>query len=271
LKLVDFGLAKRLDPELGKTYTAVGTMLYMAPELIRGRGYGFEVDVWSLGVMFYELVCGAVPFGNDAEDEHELLAAILEDQLVFPGRFNDTQGKKLIKGMLEKQPEKRTGCGVSGWEEVKEHKFFSKGIKGNLFSKIIGHDIEAPVVPAQEQYSDERGLADRGITLSDAEELGQDSPDDIVRNKVMATFKRFDMNGDGMIDRSELKKLLQKLDQETFSDENTEKLMDVVDVNKDGSIQFEEFLAWVVGGTSAEPAAAVARQVRKESDLDVHA
>lgn len=270
LKLVDFGLAKRLDPELGKTYTAVGTMLYMAPELIRGKGYGFEVDVWSLGVMFFEMVCGRVPFGPDAEDEHELLGSILEDELVFPGRFNDTQGKKLISGMLEKQPEKRIGCGVNGWEDVKAHKFFSKGIRGNLFSKIIGHDIEAPVVPEAEQYSDERQLADRGVTLSDAEELGQDTPDDIVRNKVMDTFKRFDTNGDGRIDRSELKKLLQKLDKETFSDENTEKLMDVVDVNKDGNVQFEEFLAWVVSGSAYEPADSVAKMVRKEMDLDVY-
>jgi cGMP-dependent protein kinase len=270
LKLVDFGLAKRLDPDVGKTFTAVGTMLYMAPELIRGKGYGFEVDVWSLGVMFYELVCGQVPFGPDAEDEHELLGAILEDQLIFPGRFNDTQGKKLITGMLEKQPEKRTGCGVNGWEEVKAHKFFAKGVKGNLFSKIIGHDIEAPVVPECEQYSDERQLADRGVTLSDAEELGQDTPDDVVRNKVMSTFRRFDTNGDGKIDRIELKKLLQKLDPDTFSDENTEKLMDVVDINKDGMIQFEEFLAWVVGGGGPEPSSTVARQVRQESDLDIH-
>jgi len=212
------------------------------------------------------MVCGQVPFGADAEDEHELLGAILEDPLEFPGRFNDTQGKKLIKGMLEKQPEKRIGCGVSGWEEIKAHKFFAKGIKGNLFSKIIGHEIEAPVVPEKEQYSDERGLAEKGVTQSDAEELGQDTPDEIVRHKVMNTFKRFDTNGDGRIDRSELKKLLQKLDQNTFSDENTEKLMDAVDINKDGMVQFEEFLAWVVGGSDSH-----AKKARQESDLDVHA
>jgi serine/threonine protein kinase len=264
LKLVDFGLAKRLDPQTGRTFTAVGTMLYMAPELIRGRGYGFEVDVWSLGVMFYELVVGQVPFGAEAEDEHELLGAILEDSLSFTSRYNDQQGKKLITGLLNKEPEKRMGCGVNGWEEIKDHKYFKVGVTGNLFSKIIGHDIEAPVVPAAEQYSNERELME-SVTLSDSEELYQTTQEDLLKDKVMQTFKKFDSNGDGKIDRSELQKLLHMLDAQTFSDENTEKLLNAVDKNGDGLIQFEEFLSWVVGDNS------LGQELRKFVDhLDMH-
>jgi cGMP-dependent protein kinase len=37
----------------------------MAPEIIVGKGYGLAVDLWSLGIILYEFVCGGVPFGED--------------------------------------------------------------------------------------------------------------------------------------------------------------------------------------------------------------
>ena len=44
------------------TYTLIGTPNYMAPEVIRGRGYQLSVDFWSLGICLYEFMCGQVPF-----------------------------------------------------------------------------------------------------------------------------------------------------------------------------------------------------------------
>ena len=40
----------------------------MAPEILAGKGYTYNVDLWSLGVIFYEFMAGYVPFGEDAED-----------------------------------------------------------------------------------------------------------------------------------------------------------------------------------------------------------
>jgi cGMP-dependent protein kinase len=37
----------------------------MAPEVLAGRGYGINVDMWSLGCMLYEFICGGVPFGEE--------------------------------------------------------------------------------------------------------------------------------------------------------------------------------------------------------------
>ena len=63
LNLVDFGTAKKLTIEHRyKTMTIIGTPHYMAPEVMQGKGYSFEADIWSLGILFYELICGHLPF-----------------------------------------------------------------------------------------------------------------------------------------------------------------------------------------------------------------
>lgn len=42
----------------------------MAPEIIEGKGYGLEVDIWSLGIILYEMVCGRLPFGEELDDPY---------------------------------------------------------------------------------------------------------------------------------------------------------------------------------------------------------
>lgn len=52
---------------LAKTFTIIGTPHYMAPDIILGKGYNNMVDLWSLGIMAYEMICGDVPFGSDTD------------------------------------------------------------------------------------------------------------------------------------------------------------------------------------------------------------
>lgn len=64
LKLIDMGTAKQLTQEKGfRTFTIIGTPHYMAPEVMQGKGYSLPVDLWSLGVLLFEFLCGALPFG----------------------------------------------------------------------------------------------------------------------------------------------------------------------------------------------------------------
>ena len=48
----------------------------MAPEIIAGKGYSFNADLWSLGICLYEFLCGVVPFGEDLEDPYVIYEEI---------------------------------------------------------------------------------------------------------------------------------------------------------------------------------------------------
>ena len=76
VKVVDFGLAKLAkDPTITKPGAIVGTLAYMSPEQARGELIDRSSDIWSLGVVLYQLITGLLPF--DANSEHALVASIL--------------------------------------------------------------------------------------------------------------------------------------------------------------------------------------------------
>ena len=50
----------------------------MAPEIIEGHGYSFSVDIYSIGVCFYEFIAGFLPFGEDLEDPFDIYQVIIQ-------------------------------------------------------------------------------------------------------------------------------------------------------------------------------------------------
>jgi serine/threonine-protein kinase len=112
VKIVDFGIAKILgEADLGLTAsdTAVGTPLYMCPEQLLGaRRITTRSDVWSLGVILYELISGTSPFSDDSPGA--VIAAITLDEPVpirqlLPETPKDLA--ELIHSALQKRPERR--------------------------------------------------------------------------------------------------------------------------------------------------------------------
>jgi tetratricopeptide (TPR) repeat protein len=118
VKVLDFGLARLsgsaalgADVETGfatSVHTIVGTKRYMSPEQATGKPVDTAADLFSLGVVFYELATGRHPFAADSQ--YGVLLGILSRQPIPPSRFNSELPaglEALILGMLDKEPSRR--------------------------------------------------------------------------------------------------------------------------------------------------------------------
>lgn len=85
----------------------------MAPEIITGKGYVQYVDLWSLGVVLYEFMCGFVPFGDTLEDPYDIYEQIIMRPVQFPAFLQDKKARRLIDQLLHKIPEERLGGSYS--------------------------------------------------------------------------------------------------------------------------------------------------------------
>lgn len=109
VKITDFGLAKyRADNASELMNTACGTPGYVAPEILNESAYGKEVDLWSVGVILYILLCGFPPFYSDHTSE--LYAQIKNGEYEFPDPYwseISMAAKDLVRKLLQVDPNRR--------------------------------------------------------------------------------------------------------------------------------------------------------------------
>jgi serine/threonine protein kinase len=83
VKIADLGFACQFSPETGLDLV-LGTPLYMAPELVQHQQYSEKVDVWSLGIITYQLLSGKTPF--DGKNIKKINQYILQKEVKFPSK-----------------------------------------------------------------------------------------------------------------------------------------------------------------------------------------
>ncbi|KAJ8278718.1 hypothetical protein COCON_G00057840 [Conger conger] len=108
LKIADFGLSKIIDEQVTMK-TVCGTPGYCAPEILRGNAYGPEVDMWSVGVILYILLCGFEPFFDPRGDQY-MYSRILNCDYEFVSPWWDevsVNAKDLVSKLIVQDPVKR--------------------------------------------------------------------------------------------------------------------------------------------------------------------
>ncbi|EFW99861.1 serine/threonine-protein kinase [Grosmannia clavigera kw1407] len=103
VKLVDFGFTREYEGKANYLQTFCGTICYSAPEMLKGEKYaGEKVDVWSLGIILYALLCGELPFDDDDDDVTR--RRILTEEPVYQEQLIPPDALALIRLMLSKRP-----------------------------------------------------------------------------------------------------------------------------------------------------------------------
>ncbi|KRX07090.1 Protein kinase-like domain [Pseudocohnilembus persalinus] len=121
IKIGDFGLATRLDFDGEKRKTICGTPNYIAPEILKGKGHSYEVDIWSLGVIIYTMLIGKPPY--ETPEVKTTYEKIKQNIYTFPDSvpIADT-ARALITRILNLDPSKRPNL-----NEIANHPFLNTG------------------------------------------------------------------------------------------------------------------------------------------------
>lgn len=141
--LIDLGFAKYVPD---KTYTFCGTPLFIAPEVIMSKGHDHGADIWSFGVLIYEMIVGQNPFYHNDEniDQMALFKRIVRGKFSFPDNVEmSPESKNLIQNLLITDPARRLGCSAREDMDIREHPWFVEVD----FRKLFRKEITAPWVP----------------------------------------------------------------------------------------------------------------------------
>ena len=193
IKLSDFGLAKIADNIFKedifnykgnkhiRNYSCVGTAYYVAPEVLQKSGYGKEIDWWSLGVIFYEMLIGYAPFCSKHTNEVCFKVLHYQNYLQFPEQVKISNLAKDLIYKLLTDPDMRLG--KNGSEEIKAHPFF----KGINWKKI--REMKPPFIPNLKSDSDVK-------YFEKFEEIQPFYPDNSIKKRKDAEFIGYTYKGE---------------------------------------------------------------------------
>ena len=109
-KLSDLGLGRQIEGVSG-AYTTCGTAYYVCPEIAAGeKKYSYNADIWSLGIVLYELITKNKPWFDPKMSTSEFFQFVVDNKYPPLPENTDNHLKYLVKIMLKKDPERRPNC-----------------------------------------------------------------------------------------------------------------------------------------------------------------
>ena len=163
LKICDFGLAKN-KTGLSKMYTICGSPLYMAPEMFKDKSYDATVDIWSVGIIMYEMLYGCNPLSK-IKDFHELESFMINssENIIIPphnikniNNYVSNECITLLKSLLIKE-----SCNRITLEELYANKWLSDAISQFLYEN---EDLDSDTDSYQNDIQDS-SLTDNSAVL----------------------------------------------------------------------------------------------------------
>ncbi|XP_061624611.1 G protein-coupled receptor kinase 5 isoform X3 [Phyllopteryx taeniolatus] len=143
IRISDLGLAIKV-PAGEMIRGRVGTVGYMAPEVINNEKYGMSPDWWGLGCLVYEMTVGRSPFRARKErvKREEVERRVQGEEEEYNDKFTEDT-KEICRRLLTKDPKQRLGCQGDRAAGVKAHAFF----KNINFKRLEAGIVEPPFVP----------------------------------------------------------------------------------------------------------------------------
>jgi calcium-dependent protein kinase len=228
LKVIDFGSAAFYTP--GQRFTKRhGTANYVAPEVL-ARNYDEMCDMWSCGVILYILLSGKPPFtGNN---DTEILEVVKKAQYSFESalwRDVSNSAKHLISMLLQYNPRDRVTA-----RQALDHEWLQVSLKETVSSRSL---LLPGVLSSLRQFRVAQKLQHAVMTFI----VTQTAVDKDSRELAL-TFQRLDCNGDGRISTEELLAEYQKLMGPVEAQEEVAWIMQQVDIDHSGYIDYSEFI-----------------------------
>jgi len=252
IKLIDWGS------------TIKGTPYYIAPEVIK-EVYDEKCDIWSLGVIFYVLLCGYPPFNGDTDVE--IMQNVQKGKFVFPEEewgVISKEAKDLISKMLTYEPSKRISAKqvllhpwFSHYEEkmkedkkvarsafenmkrFKRNKKFEHATIGFIINQLVSKEDRADLLK-QFLFWDKNkdGVLNKEEIIESYRNVYGTIDEDIVENMI----KSIDLDGNGVIDYNEFLNCTMNRNK-ILSKKNLEYAFNAFDKDGNGSISIDEIMS----------------------------
>lgn len=228
IKLIDFGTGNFL--EKNKNFSlCVGTPYYIAPEVLR-KDYNEKVDIWSCGVLLYMLLVGYPPFFGKNVKEIFDAVKIGKINMTAPEwqKISDT-AKDLLNKMFEYDPGKRISA-----EETLRHPFL-QNVKARINKEaekklsIVINNLRNFNVKEKFQQATLAYIVHFLISNSEIEDLQN-------------VFRSLDKNGVGRLSHNDIIEGYEKIFGTNYSNEEIKKIIEGLDQDMNGYIEYEEFL-----------------------------